>query len=69
MRFTVTCLGSDPLGLREKLDQFAYEQWLPAHVTREEAVVILMDQFKRTVAQTIEVSTIAPATGKEKQTR
>jgi hypothetical protein len=53
MHFTVTCIGSDPLGLREKLEQFANEQWLPAHVTREEATAIVLDQFKRTVAQTL----------------
>jgi hypothetical protein len=37
MRFTVARRGSDPLGLREMLERFANEQWLPAHVTREEA--------------------------------
>lgn len=55
MHFTVTCIGSDPLGLRETLERFANEQWLPAHVTREEAAEIVFDQFKRTVAQTIEM--------------
>jgi hypothetical protein len=32
---------------------FANEQWLPAHVTREEAAEIVLDQFKRTVAQAV----------------
>jgi hypothetical protein len=40
MHFTVTCLGSDPLGLGETLERFANEQWLPAHVTREEAAAM-----------------------------
>ena len=55
MQFTVVCHGSDPLGLREKLEQFANEQWLPTHVTREEAAAIVMDQFRRTVAHTMEL--------------
>jgi hypothetical protein len=49
MHFTVTCIGSDPLGLLEMLERFANEQWLPAHVTRDEAAVIALDQFERTI--------------------
>jgi hypothetical protein len=45
MRFTATCLGSDPLGLREKLGALACEQWLQAHVTREDASVIVLFHF------------------------
>jgi hypothetical protein len=55
MHFTVTCIGSDPLGLRETLERFANEQWLPVHVTREEAAAIVLDQFKRTIAQKMAV--------------
>jgi hypothetical protein len=55
MQFTVTCHGSDSLALRDLLERFANEQWLPAHVTREEAVEIVLDQFKRTIAQTLAV--------------
>jgi hypothetical protein len=55
IHFTATCLGSDPLGLREKLEQFANEQCLPAHATREEAEAIVLDQFNRTVAHTMEL--------------
>jgi hypothetical protein len=53
IHFTATCLGFDPLGRREKLETFANEQLLPAHVTREEAAAIVLDQFKRTVAQAL----------------
>jgi hypothetical protein len=53
MRFTVTCIGSDPLGLRETLERFANEQWLPTHATREEAAEIVVDQFRRTIAQAL----------------
>jgi hypothetical protein len=55
MRFKATCLGRDPLGLRELLETFANEQWLPAHATREQATEIVLDQFKRTIAQTLEM--------------
>ncbi len=55
MHFTVTCLGRDPLCPREILERFANEQWLPPHATREQAVEIAFDQFKRTIAQTLEV--------------
>jgi hypothetical protein len=37
---------------------FANEQWLPAHVTRKQAAAILLDQFKRTVAQTLETTEV-----------
>ena len=53
MHFTVTCLGSDPLGLRETLERFAIEQWLPAHVTGDEAAEIVRDQFQRTIAEAL----------------
>jgi hypothetical protein len=53
MHFTVTCHGNDPLALREVLERFANEQWLPAHVSREEAAEIVVDQFKRTIAQAL----------------
>jgi hypothetical protein len=34
------------------------EQWLPAHVTRKQAVAIVLDQFKRTVTQTLEITEV-----------
>ena len=37
----------------EQATTYANEQWLPAHVTREEAVEIVLDQFKRTIAQAL----------------
>jgi len=63
MRFTVTCHGSDSLGLRDLLERFANEQWFPAHVTREEAAVIVLDQFKRTIAQTLALSAVTAEGG------
>ena len=58
MQFTVTCHGADPLSLREMLERFAQAQWLPVHVTREEAAAIVLDQFKRTVAATVAVMVV-----------
>ena len=34
MPFAVTTLGRNTLGLRELLERFAAEQWIPAHYTR-----------------------------------
>jgi hypothetical protein len=53
MRLTVTCHGNDPLGLRELLERFAADQWLPAHATPEQATAIVLDQFQRTIAATM----------------
>ena len=61
MHFTVASLGRDPLGLRETLDRFANEQWLPAHATPEQAAEIVLDQFKRTLAQTLEMLVVEEA--------
>jgi hypothetical protein len=35
LRFTAHCIGSDPLNVREQLERFANEQWLPEHTTLE----------------------------------
>ena len=37
------------------LERFANEQWLPAHMTRDEAAEIVLDQFKRTIANTLAI--------------
>ena len=34
-RFTAHCIGTDPLDLREQLERFANEQWLPEHARME----------------------------------
>jgi hypothetical protein len=41
--------------LATTLKEFAKGQWRPAHMTREEAVERVLDQFKWTVAQTMTV--------------
>jgi hypothetical protein len=58
MRFTVKVHGPDPLGLRDTLQRFANEQWLAVHVTRKQAVPIVLDQFKRMIAQTLETTEV-----------
>jgi hypothetical protein len=59
MRFTVICHDNDPLRLCEKLEAFANEQCLPAHVTPEQGAAIVRDPFQRTIAATMELVEIA----------
>jgi hypothetical protein len=46
----VTTEGQNRLGLAELCEQFANDQWLPTHVLAHEAVGLVLDLFKRTVA-------------------
>jgi hypothetical protein len=50
--------------VREKLEQFANEQWLPTHVTPEQAAAIVRDQFQRTIAATMELLEVRVETQK-----
>jgi hypothetical protein len=43
MQFKVTTEGPDRLGLRQLAESFANDQWLPAHVTPEQAAEIVLD--------------------------
>jgi hypothetical protein len=67
MHFTVTCHGNDPLALREVLERFANEQWLPTHVTRDEATEIIVDQFSRAIAQAMAVMDVQVETDGERR--
>jgi hypothetical protein len=57
--------GSDPLSLRDSLERFANQQWLPVHATPEEAAAIVFVQFKRTLAQTLEMLVVEAAANTE----
>lgn len=50
MKFTATTTGPDKLDLRQRLEDFASEQWLPDHLADEQRVDWVLDQFARTVA-------------------
>jgi len=49
MKIEVTTTGNDDLGLREILQRYANEFWLPAHVSDEQAGAMVLDSFKRNI--------------------
>lgn len=53
-KFTVTTEGQNRLGLREQCQQFADEQWVAVHMTKEQAAESMLDCFKRAVRQELE---------------
>ena len=59
--FIATCIVRNPLNLREILERFVNEQWLPVHATREEPAAIVVNQFKRTIAQALAVLEVRAA--------
>ena len=53
--FTVTTEGPNRLGLRELCQRYIDEQWVIEHATPEQAAAIVLDTFKRAVAQELEM--------------
>ncbi len=53
--FKATTEGSDKLGLRAILEQYANDQWMAVHYTDEQRVEIVLDQFKRQVQQELKL--------------
>ena len=49
MKIEVTMTGNDDLSLRDILQRFADEFWLPAHVSDEQASAMILDSFKRRI--------------------
>ena len=47
--------GLDAYGLRDHLQQFADEYWLPAHVSDGRGAEIILDAFKRKIAGELEL--------------
>lgn len=58
MQFHVTITGSDPHGLRDLLERYAHELWIPDHYTNEEKAAFVLDQFKRSVASRLEALSV-----------
>ena len=59
LKFSATSAGSDTLNLPRMLEDFANRQWIPAHMTQEQAIAFVVDQFKRTLyneSQLVEIS-------------
>ncbi len=52
--------GRNVLNLQQIAEDFANQQWVPAHMTPEDATDFVLDQFRRTVEselQMIEITT------------
>ena len=47
--------GKDLYGLRDHLQRFADEYWLPDHVSDEQGAEIILDAFKRKIAGDLEL--------------
>jgi hypothetical protein len=53
--FHATTEGQNRLGLRELLERWANEQWIADHMTPEQAAESVLDTFKRSVRQELEL--------------
>lgn len=53
--FVASTEGENRLGLCELCQDYIDEQWLAAHMTNEQAVESLLDQFKRAVKAELEL--------------
>jgi hypothetical protein len=51
--------GANRLGLRELLQRYADDQWVAAHLTADQAAASVLDCFKRTVRQELEMLDLA----------
>ena len=59
LKFAASTAGSNALNLPKIIEDFANRQWIPAHMTQEQAIEFVVDQFKRTLdseAQLVEIS-------------
>ena len=55
MKFVVKTEGRRSLNLLGLAEEFANSQWIPAHYSAEQAAEFVLDQFKRTVAEELEM--------------
>jgi hypothetical protein len=53
--FTATTEGPNRLELRELLQNYANEQWVANHLTKEQAAASVLDTFKRAVIQELKL--------------
>jgi hypothetical protein len=53
--FQATTAGPNRLGLRELLQTYAEGQWVADHMTPEQAAESVLDCFKRTVRQELDL--------------
>ena len=55
IKYRAITKGLDVYGLRDHLQKFADEYWLPDHVTDERGAEIILEAFKRKVAGELEL--------------
>ena len=53
--FIASTEGPNRIGLRELLQRYADEQWIAAHMTPDQAAESVLDCFKRSVRQELEL--------------
>ena len=54
-KYRAITTGLDAYGLRDHLQRFAGEYWLPDHVSDERGAEIILEAFKRKVAGELEL--------------
>ena len=57
-RFSAGTEGLNRLGLREKLQAFANDYWVPPHASDRQAAEIVLEAFLRTVRGELELLTL-----------
>ena len=55
LSFTASTEGQNRLGLRERLREHDSQQWTAVHLTPEQAAESVLDRFKRTVRQELDL--------------
>lgn len=55
MTFKAVTTGQDAYGLRDRLQQYADEYWLPDHASDEQGAEIILEAFKRKIAGELEL--------------
>jgi len=63
--FTAKTIATDPLGLRDLLQRFADERWLPAHATPEQRAAIVLDEFRKRVLHDLEALELTFTEGRQ----
>lgn len=63
MKFEATSETNSAMALRDELQRFADEFWLPDHVTSEQAAAIILDAFKRKIAGQMKLLDLKPVSG------
>jgi hypothetical protein len=55
IRFEVTTVGRDSLGMRKLCAEYVEGLWLPDHATPEQRAAMALDQFRRAVEQELQM--------------